>query len=67
MSDNFGYCKVGTVITLWEEVEKSLMLLSQYWTTKKITMQRYLFDNLGAPIIFLPTIFTIINTQNINK
>ena len=41
MSDNFGYCKVGTVITLQEAVEKSPILLLQYWKNKKMSTKIY--------------------------
>ena len=30
-SDNFCYRKVGRAITKWGAIEKSLILLSQYW------------------------------------
>ena len=30
-SDNFCYRKVGRAITKWEAIEKSPILLSQYW------------------------------------
>ena len=30
-SKNIGYCKVGRAITKWGAIEKSPILLSQYW------------------------------------
>ena len=30
-SDNFSYHKVGRAINKWGVIEKSLILLSQYW------------------------------------
>ena len=35
-SDNFCYCKVGRAITKGEAIEKSSILLSQYWVNEEI-------------------------------
>ena len=37
-SDNFCYRKVGRAITKWGSIEKSSILLSQYWINEEFEL-----------------------------
>ena len=50
---NICYCKVRKAITLWRAREKSDKTILHYWKDNNK------FYILGAPTLFLPTVFNI--------
>ena len=64
-SDNFCYRKVGRVITKWEAIEKSPILLSDYWKNfhfQRVTIIISHFD--GSNNIFADCMFNKIIDSN---
>ena len=59
-SDNFCYRKVGRAVNKWRAVEKSLILLSQYWNNDHFDRVPKSFRILGAPIIFSSIVLMVI-------
>ena len=55
-SDNFCYRKVGRAITKWGAIEKSSILLSQYWKITIFKGLQKLFRILIVAIIFSSTV-----------
>ena len=53
-SDNFCYRKVGRAITKWGAIEKSSILLSQYWnlTNKPLLLDRVVMVRVGKDPVY---------------
>ena len=77
-SDNFCYRKVGRAITKWGAIEKSPILLSQYW--KKFIKNFYGYKNIKTQIFkkikllflqyifcLMPNLFKLLKNFNIMK
>ena len=66
-SDNFCYRKVGSAITKWGAIEKSPILLSQYWKNYHFLRVTKIYRILMVAIIFSSTVFDVTDQITIHK